>query len=85
MDSRIGLPLDREVVQNKPVNLNNLVETLRSAFQLLEVINGKNVIICLGNSGCGKSTILNSIVYGSDSLKLEKIKIEVPKNNGQMK
>ena len=78
-------PLSRKAVALKKATLNNLVETLRPAFELLEVIKGKNVIICFGNTGCGKSTMLNSLIHGSKSLKYMRIEHEVKKENGEIK
>lgn len=35
----------------------------------LSQIEGKEVILAIGQTGCGKSTMLTALVYGPDSLK----------------
>lgn len=65
-----GDPFDRPTVQKKQPTLTNLVYTLRPAFELLSEIQDKNVILCFGTTGCGKSTMLNSLVFGSDQMQI---------------
>lgn len=50
------------------MTLTNLAESLNVAFEQLNQIKHKNVILAIGNTGCGKSTMLNALVYGSHVL-----------------
>ena len=59
-----------------------MVKTLRPAFEMLKKIEGKNLIICFGTTGSGKSTMLNSLIYGADALELTNIKDEIVLKNG---
>ncbi len=38
------------------------------AKEYLEGLKDSNVVLVLGNTGCGKSTMLSSLVYGPDTL-----------------
>lgn len=60
--------LTREYIQNLEMTLENFVRTLQKAFQNLEYLKGKNIILALGYTGCGKSTMLNSLLFGPESL-----------------
>lgn len=42
------------------------------AFKSLNVINNEDMIVTLGNTGCGKSTMLSSILFGPESLHIVK-------------
>ena len=44
---------------------------LRKVFGYLDQYSGSELILTLGTSGCGKSTMLNSLVYGPDLLHLK--------------
>ena len=44
--------------------LENIVLILEEAFKYLSKIEGKNIILAVGNTGCGKSTMLTSLMYG---------------------
>ena len=59
-----------------PFRLYEIVSILKAALIDLEKIEDKDVIIVLGNTGCGKSTMLNSLLLGPDSLEETTIKIE---------
>ena len=65
-------------------NLKNIVIILEKAFLNLKQLENKDIILAIGNTGCGKSTMLTSLMYGPQSLKLQKIdyEINVPHENG---
>lgn len=68
-------------------NLSSLVKCLEKAFSdiKLEKYTNKNLVIAIGNTGCGKSTMLSSLLFGSDSLMLKKIKKEITLATGKRK
>ena len=35
------------------------------------MIKGADIVIAIGNTGAGKSTMLNSLVFGSDKLEMK--------------
>jgi len=53
-------------------SLENIVAILEQAFKSLEFLNDKNIILAVGNTGCGKSTMLTSLMYGPEALELKK-------------
>ena len=69
-------------------DLVEMVDYLKMAKEQLSIIKDGNVILVLGNTGCGKSTMLSSIVYGPDNLELtkdpsnSKLKVIDKKNDG---
>ena len=48
--------------------LYQIVSILKAALIDLENIDDKELVIVLGNTGCGKSTMLNSLLLGPDSI-----------------
>ena len=60
-------------------NLIDMVEYLQMAKEYLEGLKNANVVLVLGNTGCGKSTMLSSLVYGPDHL----FQIPDPENKKQ--
>lgn len=61
-----------------------MVYTLRPSFEYLEQIRGKNVVVCFGTTGCGKSTMLNSLLYGKDNMGYRKLINEIKDKNGKV-
>lgn len=51
--------------------LTNLVSILKWAFEKVKCVEGQDVVVALGNTGCGKSTMFTSLIYGSDALELK--------------
>jgi predicted GTPase len=78
-----GDPFDRELVSDKQCSLENLVYTLEPAYKLLEPYKGRSLILCFGTTGCGKSTMLNSVLYGSNTLQKTSLVEEVVMRNGE--
>ena len=54
-----------------------MVEYLQMAKEQLDILRDGNVVLVLGNTGCGKSTMLSSLVYGTENL----FAIQDPKNS----
>lgn len=74
---------DYEVIQPKftkkdvlkmDKNLDSLTKILEEAFKTFDESKLDNVVMAIGNTGCGKSTLMGSMILGPD--KLERRKIE---------
>ena len=39
-------------------------------FPKLDGVKDADLVMCIGNTGCGKSTTLNSLIHGTDALHL---------------
>ena len=59
-----------------PCNLHNIARCLQVIFRQPKLIDSKNVILALGNTGCGKSTMLNSMINGPESLYIYRDKVK---------
>lgn len=70
----------------KDFNLKNVVSTCKEVFKTSQVeeANDKEIVVALGNPGCGKSTMFTSLVYGSQSLERKKVEyeFEIPSSDG---
>ena len=49
-------------------NLKNIYRVLNVAFEDLGTAKDSDLIVAIGNTGCGKSTMLSSIIFGPNSL-----------------
>lgn len=68
-DSEINV-YDVESIATMPLTLQNLVRVSRPIFKMLEVCRNKSIIMACGNTGCGKSTMFNSLIHGVKSLSV---------------
>lgn len=48
------------------------MDLLEEVIESLKILKDADVVLVLGNTGCGKSTMLSSLIYGPHSLE-EKI------------
>lgn len=73
--------LQKEEIKKMPLSVRALRSCLVKAFKALDLIRGHETILAVGNTGCGKSTMLTSLVFGPDSLELQNCekKIDVKK------
>ena len=46
-----------------------MIQCIQEAVQGLMKIKGENIVIAIGNSGSGKSTMRTSLIYGPDKLE----------------
>ena len=58
--------IDKEKVKKLGCNLKNIYRVLQVAFKRLDPAKGANLVVAVGNTGCGKSTMLTSILFGPD-------------------
>jgi hypothetical protein len=58
---------------------------LKLVFDELEAAKGADLVLAIGNTGCGKSTMLSSIVYGPGHLSEVKKDIEIETKKGKKK
>lgn len=70
----------------KDFSLKNVVSVCKDVFKSSQVekANDKEIIVALGNPGCGKSTMFTSLVYGPQSLERKKVEyeFEIPSSDG---
>ena len=59
----------KEEVKKMECNFENLIPLLDLVFETLSMVNGADLLISVGNKGCGKSTMINSLMHGSQSLE----------------
>ena len=79
--------LTKDVILNMKSNLSSLVKCLEKAYADINIDKyaNKNLVIAIGNTGCGKSTMLSSLLFGPDSLMIKKIKKEITLATGKRK
>jgi ABC-type lipoprotein export system ATPase subunit len=67
--------------------LENLVLILEEAFKTLKSVHSNHLILAVGNTGSGKSTMLTSLMFGSNALHETKVEyeIKVPELDGPTK
>ena len=71
------MKIDKESLKKKDCNLINLAMALKLVFDKLEAAKGNDLVLAIGNTGCGKSTMLSSIVYGPGHLSEVKRDVEI--------
>lgn len=65
--------LTRDQMKKKPINLQNIVEAFRDAKEKIKHIEGKEIVVAVGDTGCGKTTLLRALIWGPTKLKQQKI------------
>ena len=85
--------LDKEYIKSHlPCTITNLMDIVSKALQSMGDVMKQlekediSLILAVGNTGCGKSTMLSSLIDGAESLqKVEhEFKIEVRSRDGAM-
>ena len=80
--------LTKEMVKAQKFTLRNLTKFLNIAIKGLKQIEGSDdLIMAIGNTGCGKSTLITSLIYGPEALeeKMIEIPIQVVQSDGTFK
>ena len=70
---RLAIKYNKDEI--KRANNNTLLflsQCTQEAIQGLHIIKNMDIVISIGNTGAGKSTILNAIVFGKDKLEIKK-------------
>lgn len=75
------LQVGKSELENKTCDLRNLIFYLEKIFDLLNIFKDKNLILPIGYTGCGKSTLITSLVFGPESLEKKAIVRQVTKMN----
>ena len=66
--------LEKENIETLRKSIGNIAEVLNAALTKFEEVNEKNVILAVGNTGSGKSTMLTSLIYGTEMLEESELK-----------
>lgn len=69
--------LKKEVVMKMKCDLKSIYDVCNAAFGTLGAAKDANLVVAIGNTGCGKSTMLSSIIYGTEGLEYKQITEEV--------
>ena len=75
---------DKEIVKKVKTDIPNLTCILKQAFKKLNQAKDKEIVVAIGNSAAGKSTMLTSLIYGPESLRLTVITENKQGPNGRM-
>ena len=67
------------------MNLEVLYQQLVEMFNYINILRNQQCIIAFGYTGCGKSTMFNSLIFGPSSVRVVNVEteIEVPLLNGK--
>jgi len=61
--------------------LNDIVIKLHLMQKELKILSKGNIVLVVGYTGCGKSTMLSSLIYGPKTLELTKVEVVGNKKN----
>tara|TARA_B110000305_G_C19081281_1_gene466339 strand:- start:99 stop:293 length:195 start_codon:yes stop_codon:yes gene_type:complete len=64
--------LEKENIEPLKKQIANIAEVLKTALTKFEDTKDKDIILAIGNTGSGKSTMLTSLIYGTNFLKEDK-------------
>ena len=67
--------LQKNIVMKEVKTLNDIVVKLHLMQKELKILSKGNIVLVVGYTGCGKSTMLSSLIYGPDSLELTKVEV----------
>ena len=66
-------------------NLTNLIVVIQDMKNKLKEAENQDVILAIGSTGCGKSTMLNSLIWGPESMSLKSIDQDLILRDGTKK
>ena len=64
--------MEKENIEPLKKQIANIAEVLKTALTKIEDTKDKEIILAIGNTGSGKSTMLTSLIYGTSFLKEDK-------------
>lgn len=59
----------QEEIKKMECNFENLIPLLDLIFETFNMVDSSDLVLSIGNNGCGKSTLINSLMYGAQSLE----------------
>ena len=62
--------MSKETILEMSPTLTNVTQILDNVTKRLIQAHGADLLICIGNTGCGKSTILASLIYGPSKMEM---------------
>ena len=65
--------LDKDQIARRTFTLRYLWLCLLKIFPELSVFKGRDSVLAIGNTGCGKSTMLSALIYGPEQLEVQVI------------
>lgn len=68
--------MDKSQIQDLEITLENIVRIGQAAFEKIACVKDKDLVIGIGNTGSGKSTVLSSLAFGPQNHEEKKIKIQ---------
>ena len=68
----INIVLEKENIEDLKKWISNISEVVRVALTKFDEAKDKDIILAIGNTGSGKSTMLTSLIYGTEFLMLGK-------------
>ena len=64
---------------------NNLIPIMDIVFEKYKIIKNTDVILSVGASKTGQSTLLNSLMYGSDVLESRELEFQLKESDYSVK
>lgn len=63
---------DKEVVKKLPLTLDNVIKVCEVVLEKIkeQKIENETLLLAIGNTGCGKSTMISSLVFGPNRHEL---------------
>ena len=58
------------------LNLSNIVEVSKVAIDTISHLKDKELLVVVGNTGCGKSTMISSLAFGPQMHRLASVKLD---------
>lgn len=78
-----SIHLDKESVLKLEPSLDNIISICQAGLQNLNKIKDKDLLLILGNTGSGKSTLMSSLAFGPDNHKVGKVKVVCMQPDGK--
>lgn len=79
------LALNKDYIRSRDITLANLSTILASIFKSVREVSNADLVVCLGNTGCGKSSLLSAIVHGTDKMVIKTLQEEIQVGRGRNK